>query len=626
VVTDAHPWNTAIVLQDATRGIFVRNLAISGPESPRLGEYWEIEGVTGPGDFAPVVNAQRARRLGLGRLPEPVPPTWDQLMNGSLDTQYVELRGIVTAVQANRLELLLREGKINVSLPDLAPETLRPYLDSLIRVRGCLFPTWDGSTHQVRVGEMKISCPSINVDEPAPADPFSTPRKQAAELLLFDLGAGAFQRVKVGGQVLAVRGGEYFLVDGTNGVRFMTKAAAGPVVGDLVEAVGFPELAGPSPVLREAVARTTGHAALPEPKKLLPANLLDQDYDATRVKVEGVLLDRRKEGTEQVLEVQIGLRTVVARLNAADESARAPAVGSVLELTGVYAGLGGNRALGRDIDSCELLLNSPLDIQVLARPPWWTLPRVLGAFGVAALVLLAAMLWAFSLRRQVSAQTQVIRQKAQGEAALEERARIAKDIHDELGSSLTRIVMLGQRIEEDIGRPDQLDTHVRKIVTFARATVQSLNEIVWAVNPENDTLDGLIGYLSHYAERLFDGTNVRCRLAMPVHLSSAVLPADVRHDLFLAVKEALTNVLKHASASEVRITVSETGSTVEILIEDNGCGFEPNETATRRKGNGLTNMRKRIEDLGGRLALTTAPGHGTALQLTVDLRLPGATR
>ena len=96
-----------------------------------------------------------------------------------------------------------------------------------------------------------------------------------------------------------------------------------------------------------------------------------------------------------------------------------------------------------------------------------------------------------------------------------ERGRIAKDIHDDLGSSLTRIMMLGERTHEDIGRPEELAVHAGKIVTSARAAVQALDEIVWAVNPENDTLDGLVGYLNQYANQFFEGTNVKCRLEMP---------------------------------------------------------------------------------------------------------------
>ena len=104
-----------------------------------------------------------------------------------------------------------------------------------------------------------------------------------------------------------------------------------------------------------------------------------------------------------------------------------------------------------------------------------------------------------------------------------------------------------------------------------------MDEIVWAVNPENDTLEGLVQYISHYADEFFENTPVSCRLDMPVELPAIVLAAEARHDLFLIVKEAFHNILKHAQASEVRVEVSAQNSVVQIAIEDNGCGFDPGE-------------------------------------------------
>jgi signal transduction histidine kinase len=626
VATRAVPGHDTMVVQDATRGVFVRGLPAWSPTAPQLAEFWEIEGATAPGDFAPVIDWRQGRRLGFGRLPEPVAATWDQLMNGSLDTQYVEIQGIVTAARPNGLELLLREGKINVGFLNRDPGGLKGFENARVRVRGCFFPTWNRQTHRVNIGEINLATVAISVDEAAPLDLFSTPAKKVAELLLFDPRAGAFQRVKVAGQFLGARPGQCFMTDGTNGLRFQPPASPALQPGDLVEVVGFPELGGPSPLLREAVARRTGHAEPPAPRLLSLENWLDVQYDATRVNAEGLLVNRRRERGEQVLELQAGLRTLVARLDAKAPWPQPPPFGSRVRLTGVYAAQGGSRALGTGIDSFELLLNSASDIRVLARPPWLTLPRVLVALGVVAVILLGAMLWALSLRRRVSAQTTIIRDKAQREAALEERTRIAKDIHDDVGSSLTFIMMLGERCREDIAKPGELASHTDKIVSYARATVQALDEIVWAVNPQNDTLDALVGYLGQYASQFFESTNVRCRLDVPERLTSLVLAAEVRHDLFLVVKEALNNVLKHAKAAQVTVAVAEAAGVLEIVLEDNGCGFDAAAGAGNGRGDGLANMRKRMAKIGGGFDLASLPGQGTKLRLTVNLAgVPRAT-
>jgi signal transduction histidine kinase len=200
-----------------------------------------------------------------------------------------------------------------------------------------------------------------------------------------------------------------------------------------------------------------------------------------------------------------------------------------------------------------------------------------------------------------------------------ERGRIAKDIHDDLGSSLTRIMMLGERAADGLGRREDVGPHVEKIVSSARHTVQALDEIVWAVNPDNDTLEGLVEYISHYADEFFENSPVSCRLEIPAKLPEVTLPAEIRHDLFLAIKEAFNNILKHSQASQLLVQISASPSSVEIAIEDNGCGFDPAGNGNGRKGNGLENMRKRIERIGGKFSFESSPGQGTKVRVSVRL-------
>ncbi len=221
----------------------------------------------------------------------------------------------------------------------------------------------------------------------------------------------------------------------------------------------------------------------------------------------------------------------------------------------------------------------------------------------------------------------VTRRKLQRELALaeqrhaieRERGRIAKDIHDDLGSSLTRIMMLGHRAEEGLARKEDVGAQVEKMVRSARSTVQALDEIVWAVNPQNDTLDGLVAYIGHYADELFENSSIHCRLEIPFELPALPLAAEVRHNLFLIVKEAFHNVLKHSAASETRLRVAATAHLLQIEIEDNGCGFELNGNGQGgRKRNGLDNMRKRVSHLGGRMDLVSAPQQGTRLTFRIE--------
>src|SRR5438552_17534400 len=308
VVTCLLPEARAVVLQDSTRGIYVDGLSPTLGPFPRLGELLEIEGITQPGYFAPCVRSQRITRLGEAPLPQPIHPAWDQLINGSLDTQYVEIQGLVTSVHANGITLLTHGGKMHVALSRIDEDTISRWEDSLVRFRGCLFAAWDGDTHLVKVGDIRLIAPEVTIEEPAPPDLFAISAKRAWELRLFDPQASALQRVKVSGQILEERAGEFYLIDGTNGLRFLLKRAANLQVGDLAEIVGFPNVTGPSPFLREAVARKVGSSALPPPKKLLPENLSLGENDSTLVQLEAELLHMSGGENPQTLELQAGLR------------------------------------------------------------------------------------------------------------------------------------------------------------------------------------------------------------------------------------------------------------------------------------------------------------------------------
>ena len=383
VVTCSLPALEAVVMQDATRGIYINHLDPAAGGVPSVGELVEVEGVTDPGEFAPLIRAGRITRLGAGALPQPIQPAWDQLINGSLDSVFAEIQGVVIAVRTDGVTLLTHGGRISVELlatGDTAPGgALKQYENSLIRLRGCLFARWDSNTHQVKVGEIRMFSPAITVDEPAREDLFAVGPKRVSELLLFDPEASGLRRVKVSGQIVLERQGEYWLVDGANGMRFSLREPASLAVGDLVEVVGFPSLTGPSPVLRESAVRRLGSSDVPEARPLAADELFRAEHDATRVRVQAVLVSL--SANQRALELQDGLQRFVARLDPRSAPMTSVPAGSRLELTGVYAGQGGSRTPGGEVRSFELLLNSPADIRVLAWPPFWTLPRMLVLVG-----------------------------------------------------------------------------------------------------------------------------------------------------------------------------------------------------------------------------------------------------
>ena len=240
---------------------------------------------------------------------------------------------------------------------------------------------------------------------------------------------------------------------------------------------------------------------------------------------------------------------------------------------------------------------------------WWFVGAALlgGGAGIA-----------FSARgiEKVKAQRRLERER-QAHAVELERVRIARDFHDDIGAYLTHVMVLSELVRADKTRPNEVEAHAAMIGNTARNAVRGLRTIIWAANPRNDTLDGLVQYISQYSDDFFQATSVSCHLNLPQEVPSLPLTAEVRHNLFMVVKEAFNNILKHSEASEARLSLSLQDGVLQICVQDNGRGFEVN-SASASKRSGLANMRQRMEGIGASLRIESAAGGGTSIQV----RLP----
>jgi signal transduction histidine kinase len=252
-------------------------------------------------------------------------------------------------------------------------------------------------------------------------------------------------------------------------------------------------------------------------------------------------------------------------------------------------------------------------ISIEALPPFWRTWWFLSGVGVGLLASVVGAVHYVSTQR-LQRQLERMRQK---EALERDRARIARDLHDQLGASLTQISLLGEMAESDRDLPDEITQHARQIVQTSRETTGVLDEIVWAVNPSNDTLDGLITYACKYAQDYLSVAGVRYRLDVPAALPTHPIAPEVRHNVFLAFKEAVTNVVRHAKASAVWIRLHLNPATFTLEIEDDGRGLAG--IAGREGRNGLRNMRRRMEDIGGAFSITPGPERGAIVRLTAPV-------
>jgi signal transduction histidine kinase/ligand-binding sensor domain-containing protein len=278
-------------------------------------------------------------------------------------------------------------------------------------------------------------------------------------------------------------------------------------------------------------------------------------------------------------------------------------------------------------------------------PYFWqtTWFHVLG--GLAMALAAGGAVW-FDTRRRMRRRLELAERQRDIER---ERARIARDIHDDLGAQLTRITMMSESARGDLSDPERAAAGLQKIYNTARELTRSMDEIVWAVSPRHDTLESLAAYLEKFAHDWLATAGIRCRLDLPLQFPEWHLTSEVRHDVFLAFKEALHNAVKHSGASEVLIRLTMKEKSFELAVEDNGRGFAVGEkmkavspapslapwsnnnkresgilsrysTGRAASGNGLENMRRRLMVIGGSCEIQSASGAGTKVVFSVQLK------
>lgn len=265
---------------------------------------------------------------------------------------------------------------------------------------------------------------------------------------------------------------------------------------------------------------------------------------------------------------------------------------------------------------------TPVSLPFVVLPFFWQQPWFVMA--TAGLLLGGIVVAArFEARRRVGKKLEELHRRHAIEA---ERIRIARDIHDDIGSSVTRISMLSQTAS-NADSPEQKQRVLDSICGSARELTRALDEIVWAVDPQHDTLESFGRYIGNFAQEFLAAAGVRCRLDLPDTLPGGTFPTQVRHQLFLAFKEGLNNAVKHGAPTEVRVSLRTAPDGFRLCIEDNGRGFgsgmpgvlAADGDAEVEEGNGLSNMKARLASINGSCVIASLPGQGTRLCFTLGL-------
>lgn len=613
-------------IQDETRGISVSNAM----NQMVFGAYYQVEGSTGSGLYAPVIRPKKITYLGPGQLPDPIHPTWEYLASGSAVCQWLELQGLVLSVTNDQMTIAIPGGRVEAEVRGAAANSLAWLENGVIRIRGTCRSEYNVRRQLTRFWIEVPSPAFISMEVPPGSDAFDVANRTVAEILQFDVDAYQIRQIKVSGQVMYHAGKIGYLTDGTNNLKYILKSSGKLQPGDLVTMVGFPDAGDFSPVLREAIWRRMGHSDLSSAQSSSLAELSRGEGGALRVCVKGRVLAANFDLAESMLSLLVESQVIVARVQVPAERHK-PFIqaGSLVELTGIYAKVAAaNDSTGRP-NSFELLVQSPDEIKVLERPSWWTFQHTLEVVGVLVAGLLAAGGWIYLLRAKVAERTRQLRaqmqktERTERQRALEqERSRIARDLHDNLGSSLTEISMLAET-GHYAPSGDDPKNRFSQILNRAHTLVHTLDETVWAVDPAKDNLPSLVRYLTAFAEEFTAAATVSCRVEVPATIPERALTTEVRHDLFLATKEALNNAVRHSQAGEIQFQIRLSKDEMEIKVADDGRGFD---VSTSSAGNGLNNLRERMSSAGRRCEIQSVPGRGTTVLLGVTLPNPDIPR
>jgi hypothetical protein len=398
-------WNPLFV-QDATGGIYVE---VASGLDVAAGDRVVVEGVTGPGMFAPLVLDPRVRVEGRGALPPPARRTLDELLQGASDSLWVEVEGVVRRIEnvqgsggRDRLQALTladsggRTFRVIVHNTDHAPPR-EGIVDARVRVQGAAGTAF---TRKRQIMDIQILTPGferVTVVEPAPADPFDQPVHSMSQLFQFDPDGVTGHRVRVQGAVTALGpGGAVYVRDDSGGLRIELDTAPPRLqMGDVLDVAGFPERGEYSPVLRNATARVLRQSAPQPPTPIDVQGALSGDHDSLPVQIEGALVDHAPERGGAWLLLRSGDHTFPVHVERGYPSGLGE--GSVVRVTGLCLVQSGtdNRVHG-----FRIAADSARDVVVLKRGRWWTLERALWTVVALGLVLVAGLVWIVRLRQR----------------------------------------------------------------------------------------------------------------------------------------------------------------------------------------------------------------------------------
>jgi signal transduction histidine kinase len=627
VIGEAEPGGNGFALQDETAGIY---LTSSSNAVARLhpGDEIEVIGTSDPGSFAPSVIATVLRKLGVKPLPEPRKITFEELLSGRFEAQWVEIVGIVRYCEPSpndprKMHIELATGGGRLVLRWNVPKAPARLVDAEIRVRGVCY--YLANKNRQLLSPM-LAIPHdvrIQIETPAPTDPFSEPLRALDSLMHFAQDGSYGHRVHVRGVVTRYQSGEFiFIRDGELALRVQTTQWGDLKPGEEVEISGFPKEGNYSPMLEEAVFRKQASGLPPPPvrlEKLVDAGRLD----ANLVELEGIL-DKQYPSWAEFFNFHTDTGMNFQAVLRYDEKKTVPTklpAGGRFKVVGICSTERGTYGLSSGLSeprSFQILLRSLNDLALINPPPWWTRQRTIRALAATIGISVCGCVAIVFLARRRLREQETRRLAAENEFALIfiERNRMAREIHDTLAQGLgcisIHLEFIKNRLQE---APPEIIKHLEITRDLVRHSLADARNAIWDMRSQALQDGDLVSALDTKMKQLTEGSNVSVRLIVTGQ-PRRIYPA-LENDLLHIGEEALCNAVKHAHAKKIELSLDFGKDEICLSVTDDGCGFAPEQSPLRMDSFGIIGMRKRVQQLHGQLLVQSSFGAGTQILATV---------